>query len=29
MGAILLAGDYMEIYYGLFVNIAHKFRKKS
>jgi CHASE2 domain-containing sensor protein len=29
MGAILLAGDYMEIYYGLFVNIAHKFRKKQ
>ena len=28
MGAILLAGDYMEIYYGLFVPIADKFRKK-
>lgn len=29
LGAILLAGDYMEIYYGLFVNIAHKIRKKQ
>ncbi len=28
MGAILLAGDYMEIYHGLFVNIAKKLRKK-
>ena len=28
LGAILLAGDYMEIYYGLFLNIAIKIRKK-
>lgn len=28
MGAILLAGDYMEIYYGLFENLVRKFRKK-
>ncbi len=29
IGAILLAGDYMEIYYGLFVNIFHKIAKKE
>ncbi len=29
IGAILLAGDYMEIYYGLFVNIFNKITKKG